>query len=128
MDERFSLAGRVALVTGASSGLGRHFALVLAKAGASVAVAARRTAPLATLAREIESIGGRALALSLDVTKTESVAAAVARAGELGSLQILVNNAGTVAGKAALELAKPDWDRVLETNLSGAFLVAQEAA
>jgi NAD(P)-dependent dehydrogenase (short-subunit alcohol dehydrogenase family) len=128
MADPFSLAGRTALITGASSGLGRHFARVLARAGARVAIAARRLDALEALADAIGRDGGQAHAVPLDVTDPGSVAAAIAAAGSLGPIQILVNNAGTVASKPATELAKDDWDRVIETNLTGAFLVARETA
>src|SRR5438128_11969632 len=96
----FDITGQVVLVTGASSGIGRHFAEVLAAAGAKVALAARRTDRLAELAREIEAGGGQCLALACDVTKRDSIAAAIAAAEtELGGLSILVNNAGVVVSK-----------------------------
>src|SRR5262245_57658895 len=100
----FDLAGKVALVTGASSGLGRRFALVLTKAGAKVGVAARRTDRLAVLVSEIESFDGRAVPIPLDVTDIASVRAAVAAAEtELGPIGVLVNNAGVVASKPILD-------------------------
>src|SRR6266481_3730821 len=90
----FDISGQVALVTGASSGIGRHFAEVLALAGAKVALAARRTDRLEELAREIERKGGQCLPVACDVTKQESIAAAIAAAEDrLGGLSILVNNA-----------------------------------
>lgn len=123
------LTGHAALVTGASSGLGRHFATVLARAGAKVALGARRTEALSTLAREIEGFDGRAIPIELDVTDADSVKACVAAAEtELGALSILVNNAGIAATEPALEIEEADWDRVVDTNLKGAWLVAQEAA
>ncbi len=123
------LSGKNILVTGASSGLGRHFAQVLAAAGARVAVAARRTDRLADLQAEIEGRGGRALPIELDVRDGASVRAAVACAEtELGPVHVLVNNAGVADSKPALELSEEDWDRVLDTNLRGAWLVAQETA
>jgi len=125
----FDLTGRVALVTGASSGLGRHFALTLARAGAKVAVAARRADKLAALTREIESFDGRAVPLSLDVTDRASIAAAVAATEtELGPISILVNNAGVDVVVKFLDHTEADWDLVLDTNLKGVFLVAQEVA
>ncbi|HEY1301230.1 MAG TPA: SDR family NAD(P)-dependent oxidoreductase, partial [Stellaceae bacterium] len=100
----FDLKGEVVLVTGASSGIGRHLALLLAHAGAKVALAARRTDRLAEAATEIEAAGGSALPLVLDVTRQDSVAAGVAEAERgLGPLSILVNNAGVVVTKPALE-------------------------
>ena len=129
MNTPFSLDGKVAIVTGASSGLGRHFALTLARAGAKVAVAARRLDRLDELVGEIEAFDGRAAALALDVTDAASVQGAVRAAEtELGPIAILVNNAGVAGAKAALELDESDWDRVVDTNLKGAWLVAQEVA
>ncbi len=123
------LDGKVAVVTGASSGLGRHFALTLARAGAKVAVAARRLDRLDELVGEIEAFDGRAAALALDVTDAASVRGAVRAAEtELGPIAILVNNAGVAGAKAALEVDESDWDRVVDTNLKGAWLVAQEVA
>ncbi|VVN70834.1 SDR family NAD(P)-dependent oxidoreductase [Pseudomonas fluorescens] len=125
----FDLSGRRALVTGASSGLGRHFARTLAAAGAEVAVAARRVEQLQTLVEEIEGEGGRARAFALDVTDRASVNACLARiAEELGPLDILVNNAGVSDSRNVLDYADDDWDRILDTNLKGAWVVAQEVA
>jgi NAD(P)-dependent dehydrogenase (short-subunit alcohol dehydrogenase family) len=125
----FDLSGRTALVTGASSGLGRHFALTLARAGAKVAVAARRADKLEELSREIEAFGSQSAAVSLDVTASESVAGAVGAAAErLGPIGILVNNAGVASTKGVLEASESDWDQILDTNLKGAWLVAQAAA
>jgi NAD(P)-dependent dehydrogenase (short-subunit alcohol dehydrogenase family) len=127
--DRFALAGRAALVTGASSGFGRHFAKTLAAAGAAVAVAARRRELLETLVAEIASAGGRAVAVDLDVTDGASVAAAFTHAaGALGPIDVVVNNAGISILKPSLELAEADWDAVVDTNLRGAWLVAQAAA
>ncbi len=125
----YDLSDRAALVTGASSGLGRHFALLLARAGAKVAVAARRLDRLQALSAEIEGFDGRAVPIALDVTDPASVAAAMAAAErELGGIAILVNNAGTVVVKPALEHTVEDWDAVVDTNLKGAWLVAREVA
>ena len=129
MSIKVDLTGEVALVTGASSGLGAHFATLLAASGAKVALAARRLDRLATLAAQIEARGGRALPVECDVTIPASVAAAVSAAEtELGPVTILVNNSGVVASKKALEHSEDDWDHVLDTNLKGAFLVATEVA
>jgi NAD(P)-dependent dehydrogenase (short-subunit alcohol dehydrogenase family) len=129
MAASFDLTGRTALVTGASSGLGRHFAGVLARAGAGVALAARRADMLAEAVAEIATSGGKAAAVALDVIRPESVAAALAEAERaLGPLDVLVNNAGTVTSKPLLEHSEADWDRVVDTNLKGAWLMAQEAA
>lgn len=125
----FDLTGRTAFVTGASSGLGRRFARVLARAGAAVAVAARREDRLADLVAEIEAAGGRAVAVGLDVTNAASVEAALAAAeAALGSLDIVVNSSGVTATAAATELSEEDWDRILDTNLKGAWLVSRAAA
>jgi len=120
------LEGRVALVTGASGGLGEHFSHTLAQAGATVAVAARR---LDRLEATRGALGARAIALPLDVADAASVRACVAATVErLGSLDILVNNAGVTVAKPLLEIEEADWDHVLDTNLKGCFLMAQEAA
>jgi len=123
------LEGKHAIVTGASSGLGHHFSLTLAKAGAKVAVAARRGDRLAALVDEIGALGGHALPISLDVTDPESVRKAVEVAEtELGPIHILVNNAGVTQPKMALDLDEADWDLVVGTNLRGAWRMAQETA
>ncbi|MDH3593908.1 MAG: SDR family oxidoreductase [Rhodospirillales bacterium] len=125
----FDLTGKAAIVTGASSGLGRHFARTLARAGAKVALAARRVDALAELARQIEAFDERAMPVALDVTDTESVRACVEAAEtELGPISILINNAGIAHVDTALDLAEADWDRVMDTNLKGAWLMAQETA
>jgi NAD(P)-dependent dehydrogenase (short-subunit alcohol dehydrogenase family) len=125
----FGIAGQVALVTGASSGIGRHFAALLAAAGVKVALAARRVERLAELAREIEAAGGQSLPIACDVTRSDGVAAAVAAAeNELGPLTLLVNNAGVVVSKPLFEHTEADWDHVIDTNLKGAWLMAREFA
>ena len=125
----FDLTGEVALVTGASSGIGRHLAELLAAAGAKVALAARRIDRLAEVARDIAAVGGESLPISLDVTRSDSVTAAVAKAeAELGQLTILVNNAGVVVSKPLFEHTEADWDYVVDTNLKGAWLAAREFA
>jgi hypothetical protein len=122
------LDGKTALVTGASSGLGWRFAVVLAQAGARVAIAARRTDRLEALAREIESAGGQAHAVAIDVTDVASVRAGVAAAqAALGSLDILVNNSGVSVTRHASEVEETDYDFVMDTNARGAFFVAQAA-
>jgi len=129
MDDRFSVAGRVALVTGASSGLGRHFATTLARGGAKVALGARRMDRLKALADDIAGFDGRALPVELDVTDAASVHDAVeATETELGAISILVNNSGVAVVKPPLEIEEADWDLVLDTNLKGAWLVAREVA
>ena len=125
--DRFSLAGRVALVTGASSGLGRHFAGVLAGQGAAVLVGARRTERLGELVEEITAGGGRAVAVPMDVTDRDSIAAAFDMGEKhLGTVDLLVNNAG-IANTADLESeTEADWDRVVDTNLKAVWMVAVE--
>lgn len=123
------LGGKAVLVTGASSGLGRHFAASLAMAGATVVAAARRTAELETLVGEIGAAGGRAHAVTMDVTDHASVRAGVAEAARLtGGLDGLVNNSGVTETVALLDQTEAGWDRVLDTNLKGAFAVATELA
>ncbi|MGZ5267363.1 MAG: SDR family NAD(P)-dependent oxidoreductase [Caldimonas sp.] len=126
------LEGRTALVTGGFSGLGRHFARVLAAHGAKVALAGRRIDLGRTVAAEIRAAGARAgdvRAYEMDVTDRASVAEAIARvSAELGAPAIVVNNAGTVARAPSLELGEADWLGVLDVNLSGVFRVAQASA
>ncbi|MDQ6523447.1 SDR family NAD(P)-dependent oxidoreductase [Nocardioides sp. LHD-245] len=123
------LAGQVALVTGASAGLGRHFALTLARAGAAVAVAARRADRLAGLVAEVEGAGGRALAVQLDVTDAAAITAAVdAVAAGLGTPTILVNNAGMPDAQRAHKMSLELVDAVLATNLRGPWLLATDVA
>lgn len=125
----FDLTGKVALVTGASQGLGARFAETLAASGAAVAVAARQVAKLEDLAERIGAAGGKAHAVAMDVTDPASVAAAIEDAeAALGPLDVLVNNAGIAVQKPFLEMSPEDYDQVLDTNLKGCFLVAQAAA
>lgn len=129
MNGLFSLQGHRALVTGASSGFGRHFARVLAAAGAEVAVAARRADRLAELVGEIEQSGGRAVSVSMDVASRDSVRAAfdaLAKSGPV--IDVVVNNVGVGSSALALNCEDAAWDAVLDTNLRGAWMVAQEAA
>lgn len=123
------LEGKIALVTGASSGLGRHFARLLARDGASVVVAARRVDALAALADEIGQQGGTCLPVAMDVTDPDSVAAAFQQIERdvATPLSILVNNAGVAHTRAAIDLSASEWAQVLQPNLTGAFLVAQQA-
>ncbi len=129
MQQLHDLTDKVALVTGASSGLGRRFAIALAQQGAAVGICARRTEALETLAKEINASGGKAFATKLDVTDEQSVAAAVTAVEEaLGSVDILVNNSGIGITKPALEQTSADWDAVINVNLRGVFLMANEVA
>ena len=123
------LKDKVAIITGASSGLGRHFARVLAASGAKVALCARRRDQLDELADEIQAAGGVALPVVLDVTDGASVASAVDQAANgLGPITILINNAGLAIDRPLLETSDDDWDLVLDTNLKGAWMMAREAA
>jgi NAD(P)-dependent dehydrogenase (short-subunit alcohol dehydrogenase family) len=122
----FDLKGQVAFVTGASSGLGAHFAHTLADAGAKVVVGARRADRLADLSAAINASGGTAVAVDLDVTDADSVAAAVAFAeSEAGPVAILVNNAGHPPRALSLEMDETEWDSVMYTNLQGSWLMAR---
>ena len=123
------LHGRVALVTGASSGLGAHVASVLARSGARVVLAARRIESCEALAETLRAAGGDATAIRLDVADAASVRTALAEVdARFGKLDVLVNNAGVATTATALDLAEADWDTVIDTNLKGAFLCAQAAA
>jgi NAD(P)-dependent dehydrogenase (short-subunit alcohol dehydrogenase family) len=129
MSYEIDLSGRVALITGASGGLGAQFARVLARAGAGVVLSARRVERLKTLRAEIESDGGDAHVVGLDVTDPDSIRAAVAHAEtEMGAIDILVNNAGVNAQQKLLDVTPEDYDYVMKCNLRGAFFVAQEVA
>ena len=127
--ELFNISGQVALVTGASSGLGLRFAEVLAENGAAVALVARRKKKLAELQARIEKAGGRALALEADVLDRDLMIGAFDEAEKaFGSVTILVNNAGIAPAARAIELSEGEWRRVLATNLDAVFFWAQEAA
>ena len=124
----FSLKDKVALVTGASQGIGRATALALAEAGAKVAVAARNTEKLASLASEIAGAGGEALAVPMDVADGAQVKAGFQQLlAKFGRLDILVNNAAITRDTLALRMKLEDWDAVLRTNLTGAHLCIQQA-
>jgi len=125
---RFRLDGRTVLVTGASSGLGTHFAHLLASAGARVAVAARRADKLQALVDSIAAAGGEARALSLDVTHSASVRNCFDELASWGAPDVVVNNAGITVTRPLLEQTEEDFDSVIETNLKGCWLVATEAA
>jgi len=127
MSYSIDLAGRVALVTGASSGLGAQFARTLAKAGAGVVLAGRRIERLKDLRAEIEGSGGDAHVVALDVTDLDSIKAAVAHAEtEMGTIDILVNNSGVSTTQKLTDVSVDDYDFVMDTNVRGAFFVAQE--
>jgi NAD(P)-dependent dehydrogenase (short-subunit alcohol dehydrogenase family) len=125
MSKRFDLSGKVALITGASSGLGAHFAHCLGDAGATVVLAARRADRLKSLQAELGEKGIKSSAIDLDVQSAASINSAFE---SVGPLDIVVNNAGISIVKPALEMPEADWDDVVNTNLRGAFLVAQGAA
>ena len=128
-EKLFSLEGKAALVTGASSGFGRHFARVLAGAGAKVALAARRLDVLKQLEAEIRGSGGQAAAVAVDVTDRASVAKAFADAeAALGPIAVLVNNAGVPSGSFFTKTTEEEWRAVMSVNLDGVFRVGQEAA
>ena len=121
-----NLQGRIALVTGASQGIGRACALALAQAGATVALAARNEGKLAEAVIEIEAAGGQAAAFPLDVASEESIkASAKAILERFGKVEILVNNAGITRDGLMMAMKRADWDSVLGTNLTGAFLLTQ---
>jgi NAD(P)-dependent dehydrogenase (short-subunit alcohol dehydrogenase family) len=125
----FSLKGRTCIVTGASSGLGRHFARSLASVGATVVVAARRIDRVDEVVSDIEQSGGVAIGVSMDVTSAESVRAALEKAQrEVGVIDLVVNNAGVASTRPLLEHSEHTWDEAIDTNLKGAYLVATEAA
>jgi 3-oxoacyl-[acyl-carrier protein] reductase len=120
------LEGRVALVTGASQGIGRAVSLALAERGATVALAARNEAKLAEVATEIATAGGTASAFALDLSSEDSIKeCAKAVIARLGKVDILVNNAGITRDILSLRMKRKDWDDVLTTNLTGAFLMTQ---
>ncbi len=120
------LQGRIALVTGASQGIGRACALELARAGAMIALAARNQAKLAEVEVEIAAMGGQAAAFGLDVANEDSIkASAMAVVERFGKVEILVNNAGITRDDLMMRMKRADWDDVLQTNLTGAFLLTQ---
>ncbi len=122
-----SLSGRVAFVTGASQGIGRACALKLATAGATVAVAARNQDKLSEVVNEITTAGGKAAAFTLDVTDEEQIKVAIkAVIGEFGKIGILVNNAGVTRDQLVMRMKRADWDAVLQTNLTSAYLCIQQ--
>ncbi len=127
MQNLFSLNGKIALVTGASSGLGHHFAKVLASAGAKVVVGARRREKLDNLVQEISDAGGEVIAVTLDVNNMDSIRAAYDEAEKhLGLVDIILNNAGVADTVAFLEMDEESWDYTMDTNLKAVMRVAQE--
>ncbi len=129
MSYNLDLSGRVALITGASSGLGTQFALTLAKAGAAVVLAGRRLERLKTLRAEIESLGGDAHVVGMDVTDVDSIRAAIAHAEtEVGAIDILINNSGVSTTERLVDVTEETYDFVFDTNTRGAFFTAQEVA
>lgn len=129
MFEKDLLRGKVALVTGASGGLGRHFAAVLARHGASVVLAARRREALEEAAKELRAAGASVGLVGLDVRDPEGIPESVAAAeAAFGTISILVNNSGVAVTKPLLEQSEEDWSSVVDTNLGGSFRVAQAVA
>jgi NAD(P)-dependent dehydrogenase (short-subunit alcohol dehydrogenase family) len=128
MRDLFSLDGKHILVTGGSSGLGRFFAVLLAARGAQVTVAARRAEALAKTVDDIGTANGRAHSVVMDVTAAVSIESALdAAEGRFGPIDIVVNNAGVTATRPAFDQDETDWDKVIDTNLKGVWLVAQAA-
>src|SRR5271165_6479684 len=122
-----SLSGRVAFVTGASQGIGRACASKLATAGAAVAVAARNQEKLNELVNEITAAGGKAAAFALDVTDEDQIKSAIKAAiAQFGKIDILVNNAGITRDQLVMRMKRADWDSVLQTNLTSAYLCIQQ--
>jgi 3-oxoacyl-[acyl-carrier protein] reductase len=129
MADLFDVSKEVVLVTGASQGLGRHFARLLAAQDASVVLAARQLGKLESLSREINGNGGRSAPVLMDVTNRASIVKAFDAAETLiGPVSVVINNAGVVVEKAAVDQTEADWDKVLNANLKGAFSVATEFA
>jgi NAD(P)-dependent dehydrogenase (short-subunit alcohol dehydrogenase family) len=122
------LSGKVAFITGGGTGIGRACATLFAREGARVAIAGRRKGPLEGVVREIEGAGGKALAVTCDVSERKSVEAALSAAAKhFGGLHVVVNNAGAVTVATAEETSDQDWHRLLATNLTGTFLVSRAA-
>jgi NAD(P)-dependent dehydrogenase (short-subunit alcohol dehydrogenase family) len=129
MSDRFSLDGRVAIVTGGGTGIGRGTALVLAEHGADIVLAARRTEPLAATAKEVEALGRRALTIPTDVTDAEQCRRLVATTvADMGRLDILVNNAGGAETKSIRRWSDDEWHQVLALNLGSVWFLSRAAA
>jgi NAD(P)-dependent dehydrogenase (short-subunit alcohol dehydrogenase family) len=129
MSDLFDVKGEVILITGASQGLGRQFARVLAAHGAAVVLVARQTAKLKSLEEEIRGKGGRAAAVAMDVIDTASIAKAIdAAEAALGPISVLINNAGIAIEKLSVEQTEADWDAVIGANLKGAYFTSTEIA
>jgi gluconate 5-dehydrogenase len=125
----FDLTGKVAIVTGASRGLGQYFGRALARAGADLAITSRKLAALGSFQREVEDLGRKVLPLELDVRDYDSIQHMVEAAhAHYGKIDILVNNAGCNVRKPAVDVTWDDWNLVVETNLRGSFFVAQAVA
>jgi NAD(P)-dependent dehydrogenase (short-subunit alcohol dehydrogenase family) len=129
MTTEFNMQNKVAMVTGASSGIGAHFAKILADRGAKVVLAARRAERLTDLVKAIESAGGEALAVNMDVTDSQSIVEAFECAqAAFGTVTVVANNAGIADARSSLKTSEESWDRIINTNLKGAWVVANEAA
>lgn len=123
----FDMTGKLALITGGGTGLGRQFALTLADAGAAVILAARRVEPLRAVAAEISGAGGEAHCLALDVTDHDAVQSAFEAIDRIGVVDVVVNNAGTAGPGSLLDMTEETWDRLLDVNVKGAWRVARAA-
>lgn len=123
----FDMTGKLALVTGGGTGLGRQFALTLAEAGATLILAARRTEPLQSTADAIRGVRGTAHCVALDVADEASVQTAFTKIEALGALDVVVNNAGSAVAGSLLDVAGEDWDRLMNVNVKGAWHVARAA-
>ncbi|MGY4567395.1 SDR family NAD(P)-dependent oxidoreductase [Bradyrhizobium sp. USDA 3256] len=129
MSDLFDVSKEIILITGASQGLGRQFARVLAAHGAAVVLAARQTAKLKSLEEEIKARGGRAAAVQMDVADISGIAKALdAAEAALGPITVLINNAGIAIEKLSTEQTEADWDAVISANLKGAYFLATELA
>ena len=129
MTTEFDMSGKVAMVTGASSGFGVHFAKIMAARGAKVVVAARRVERLEALVAEIKADGGEAMAVAMDVTDSASIITAFDQAeAAFGTVTMLANNAGVADVRSALKIGEDDWDKMIDTNLKGVWIAGQQAA